>query len=94
MTPEYVRRDEFNTALAAILAEMRAIRLSIGGLDSKMEQGFAAIETRLTDVETFQKTLLETYQTTTQSILTQMAESHAQVMEQINDLKRQGNQDN
>jgi hypothetical protein len=45
-------------------------------------------ERRLTDVETFQKTLLEVYQTTTATIVKSIADSHAALIGEINELKR------
>ena len=43
---------------------------------------------RLSDVETFQKMLLDVYQTTTATIVKSIAESHATIMDEINDIKR------
>jgi uncharacterized protein YeaO (DUF488 family) len=43
---------------------------------------------RLDDVETFQKMLLDVYQTTTATIVKSIAESHAAIMDEINGIKR------
>jgi chromosome segregation ATPase len=64
------------------------IQTNIATIQTNQNTMQATTETRLTDVETYQKTLLETYQSTTQAILKQMADSHAQVMEQINEIKQ------
>jgi hypothetical protein len=88
MNPDYVRRDEFNTALQAILAEMRAIRLSIAGLDSKLDQKLNQIEQQQTDMFTYLKDFRQAVEAGQRDTNLQMAEGHAKLQEQINDIKR------
>lgn len=53
-----------------------------------VESRLTNVETTLSDVVAHQQTMLETFQTTTQAILKSIADSHASIMERINDIDK------
>ena len=96
MATPYVSRSEYNDDQNSLYARItrymdarfEALNGQILSDRNETRKRFDEQAKRLDDVETFQKMLLDVYQTTTATIVKTIADSHATLINEINDLKR------
>jgi|GEM_PF-5467934 len=77
-------KTDTSERLDRVEKRLDGVEKRLDGIEGRLDK----VETRLDSIEHYQKDLLETFQATTRDILKSIADSHAILMERINDIDR------